>query len=297
MIKNPVPWPNGAKCAVSLTFDMDADSFLHLHRPHDSYRRVSTISSLRYGPEIGVERIVETYAELGIRQTFFVPSWCIETYPHAVEKMLKAGHEVAHHGYIHEHYNEQPGAEQEAYWMDKCIDIIEKFTGNKPRGFRAPLYNFSENSAEMLAERNFLYDASCMGDDVPYLMKTKKGDVLALPTPWACDDWPPYVQIPDINYMMQIQSPETALKLFRSEFEAQYEYGGLFILTCHPFVTGRLARWMKTAEFLKDLRENYDVWFAPMEEIAQYVLELKDQGKWQPREETQPYYSEPVRIS
>ena len=30
MIKNPVPWPNGAKCAVSITFDMDADSLIHI---------------------------------------------------------------------------------------------------------------------------------------------------------------------------------------------------------------------------------------------------------------------------
>ena len=23
MIKNPLPWPNGARCAVALTFDLD----------------------------------------------------------------------------------------------------------------------------------------------------------------------------------------------------------------------------------------------------------------------------------
>ena len=30
MINNPVPWPNRARCAVAFTFDMDADSNLHL---------------------------------------------------------------------------------------------------------------------------------------------------------------------------------------------------------------------------------------------------------------------------
>ena len=26
MIRNPIPWPNGARCACAITFDMDADS-------------------------------------------------------------------------------------------------------------------------------------------------------------------------------------------------------------------------------------------------------------------------------
>ena len=36
MIANPIPWPNGAKCAVAITFDMDADSLIHVARPDDS---------------------------------------------------------------------------------------------------------------------------------------------------------------------------------------------------------------------------------------------------------------------
>jgi hypothetical protein len=48
MIKNPVPWPDGAKCAVAITFDMDADSILHLHHPKTSISRISGLSMLRH---------------------------------------------------------------------------------------------------------------------------------------------------------------------------------------------------------------------------------------------------------
>lgn len=102
MILNPVPWPNGAKVACAITFDMDADSLVHLEHPKDSIRRVSTISMLRYGPQVGVPRILEAYRRYGIKQTFFVPAWCIEQYPRAIEAMVKDGHEVGFHGYIHE---------------------------------------------------------------------------------------------------------------------------------------------------------------------------------------------------
>ena len=81
---------------------MDADSLIHLEHPGDAVSRVSALSVLRDGPEVAVPRILESYARLDICQTFFVPACCIEPYPQAVEAMAAGGHEVGHHGYIHE---------------------------------------------------------------------------------------------------------------------------------------------------------------------------------------------------
>ena len=44
MIQNPIPWPNGAKCAVAITFDMDADSLIHIARPEDGFDRLYPVS-------------------------------------------------------------------------------------------------------------------------------------------------------------------------------------------------------------------------------------------------------------
>ena len=90
MIHNPIPWPNGARCAACVTFDMDADSLVHIGHPTDGHSRVSAISMLQYGPKVAVPRIVDSYAALGIKQTFFIPAWCIETYPVARRKRPQA---------------------------------------------------------------------------------------------------------------------------------------------------------------------------------------------------------------
>ena len=79
MIRNPIPWPNGAKCAVAITFDMDADSLIHIAKPKDSYDRLYPISMGRYGPLVALPRILDTYERLGLKQSFFIPGWCIET--------------------------------------------------------------------------------------------------------------------------------------------------------------------------------------------------------------------------
>src|SRR5215218_4189917 len=89
MIRRPVPWPNGARVAVAITFDMDADSLVHIEHPRDSIGRISTISMLRYGPEVAVPRILDAYRRFGLKQTFFVPAWSIEHYPKAVEAMVR----------------------------------------------------------------------------------------------------------------------------------------------------------------------------------------------------------------
>jgi peptidoglycan/xylan/chitin deacetylase (PgdA/CDA1 family) len=295
MIKNAVSWPNGAKCACCLTFDMDADSLIHIEHPKDGHNRVSAISMLRYGPTVAVPRIVETYRELGIRQTFFIPAWCMEQYPEAVETILAGGHEIAHHSWMHENPQQQ-SLEDEAGWLDRGIETHVRMTGRKPRGWRVPLYNFSANSLDLLVSRGFEYDSSLMGDDVPYIIESRKdgGRLVELPSHWGLDDWPQWVQSMDLDYMMPIRAPKQGLETFKQEFEVARRYGGLWIPVVHPFVTGRLARWHFFSEFLAEVRERNDVWFAPLEDIAEHVKSQVAAGQYQPRIEQIPQYTAPV---
>jgi peptidoglycan/xylan/chitin deacetylase (PgdA/CDA1 family) len=298
MIDNPIPWPNGARCAACLTFDMDADSLIHLDHPADGFKRVSPISMLRYGPTIAVPRIVKTYKQLGIRQTFFVPAWCIERYPAAIEAMVEGGNEIGHHGYLHENPCEGT-AEEQGYWLDRGIDVIVRATGKRPRGWRAPLYNFSDCSIDLLLERGFQYDASLMGHDIPYLIETRngRGTLVELPSHWGLDDWPQYVHSIDLDYMMPVRAPLAGLRAFVEEFDACYKYGGLWVPVLHPFATGRLARWDALAQFIEQLLARGDVWFAPMEDIAAHVAQLVASGKWTPMRETLPQYDGPLGIA
>ena len=106
MIKNPIPWPNGARCAVAFTFDMDAESLMHLYFPDTAPNRVAMAAMLRYDAQVAVPRLLDLLARYQLRQTFFVPGWCIETYPKTIDAILTAGHELAHHGYMHEKLNQ-----------------------------------------------------------------------------------------------------------------------------------------------------------------------------------------------
>ena len=292
MLQRPVAWPNGAKVACAITLDMDADSLVHIHHGSNAPKKLSATSMLRYGPDIAIPRILDTYRRLGLKQSFFIPAWCIENHPKTVEAIVKDGHEIGYHGYIHEAPNSLSN-DQEHYWMCRSIEIIERHTGKRPRGNRSPLYHMSSKTPELLAMEGFMYDSSLMGDEVPYVLETPKGQLLELPVSWATDDWPPYVHAPDLNYMFQVLPPDRAMEVFMAEFEALRACpGGVWIGVWHPFVSGRLSRWQKVEQMIDYMLSTGDVWFATLEEIATHVNSLTSDGTYAPRIDQVPYHSE-----
>jgi hypothetical protein len=145
-----------------------------------------------------------------------------------------------------------------------------------------------------LAAEGFLYDSSLMGDDVPYLLSTPRGELVELPVSWATDDWPPYVHSIDLDYMFQILPPERAMEVFMAEFEAARSVGGaLWIGVWHPFVSGRLSRWLRIEKMIEYMLGTGEVWFARLEDIARHVLALRESGEYDIRIDRLPYYDQP----
>lgn len=293
MIQNPIPWPNGARCACAITFDVDADSLIHIARPKDSWNRLYPITMGRYGPTVGVPRILETYRRLGLKQSFFIPGWTMERYPEAVEAILKGGHEIGHHGYLHEDPTEI-SSEAERNAFEKALAIHRRMTGRKPRGYRAPVYNATQATIDLLIEHGFSYDSSLMADDIPYRMRSGGKYLYEVPPHWGSDDWPPFAHYAEIGYMMPVQPPEQGLAASFAEFEAQYEAGGFWMGIWHPFLTGRLARWAVVERWLEQVLATRKVWFAPLEEIVAHVERLVATGEYRVRTEELPYFTQPV---
>jgi peptidoglycan-N-acetylglucosamine deacetylase len=293
MIENPIPWPNGARCAVAFTFDMDAESLLHVNYRDTAPTRVALSSMLRYGPEIAVPRILALFARHNLKQTFFVPGWCVETYPKTIERILKAGHEIGHHGYLHARPNMQT-AEAEKESLQRGIAALVKASGKRPIGYRAPAYAFSQHTLGYLLEENFEYDSSLFGADIPYLISDGGRDLVELPTDMSLDDWTQYVCIGEFGYMLPIASPQRAMEVFRAEFDAAWRHGGLWNAVWHPFVSGRPARCDAIGDLLDYMTAKGGIWFAAMHEIAAHVRKVTADGHWTPRKDRLPYYTAPL---
>jgi peptidoglycan-N-acetylglucosamine deacetylase len=269
-------WPGKAPMAAAITFDMDADSLIHIADP-EGWKRPYAISMGQYGPNVGIPRILETYRRLGLRQTFFIPGWCVKTYPLAVEAILKDGHEVGCHGWIHE----DPAARtlaQQGEDLDRAIDAIAAFSGYRPRGYRAPVYQLTNDTPALLKDRRFAYDSSMMADDDPYALDLGGRTLIEIPTHWGIDDWPPFAHYAEIGYMMPVRGPTEGLAPFFEEFEAARADGGLWHAVWHPFLTGRRARWQVVERWLETALLT-GAWFATLSQIADHAESLRQAGQ------------------
>jgi peptidoglycan/xylan/chitin deacetylase (PgdA/CDA1 family) len=296
MIKNPIPWPNGARCAVAFTWDVDADSAVHAAYPDSADNHVATLSLMRYDPEVAIPRIVELFGRYAIPLTFFVPGWTIENYPSAVDLMLKNAHEIAHHGYLH-HDNNRMSRQQELDVLCRGIEIIKRVTGRRPLGYRTPNIasnGVSRNTLDLLIQEGFEYESSLFGDDVPYVLKNDHGNIIEIPCIHGLGDWAHYMNWRDFDYHMPISTPARAIELFKAEFDAAWQHRGMWMCVWHPPISGRLARCAAIEPLIQYMREKADVWFASMGDIAAHVNSTIISGKWKPRIDKLPYWVSPI---
>jgi hypothetical protein len=98
----------------------------------------------------------------------------------------------------------------------------------------------------------------------------------------------------DFNWMLPIQAPERAYEVYRTEFDAAWRYGGLWIAVWHPFVSARLGRIDAMDRLIRDMHDRGGIWFATTEQIAQHVRTVIDAGQWAPRVRKLPYPRGPI---
>jgi len=130
------------------------------------------------------------------------------------------------HGYLHERSNEI-AKDDELYWLGRGLEAYRRHIGAGPRGWRAPSFAFSKYSLRYLLDAGFEYDSSLMCDDIPYALKDGNASLLEFPVDWKLDDFPHYAHNRDLGYRMPISSPQRAMEVSRSEFDAAWEFGAM----------------------------------------------------------------------
>ena len=256
-------WPGNTKCVVMLSFDLDGVSAV-LSRDPEAAARPTVMSRAEFGPKVGVFRILDLLERYDIPASFFIPGYVAERNEETVREIARRGHEVGHHGYMHE-----PPASlepvEEAQVLDKGIEILEGITGERPLGYRAPSWDLTQHSLGFLAERGFVFDSSLMDHDAPHFVDTPRGRLVEIPVDWALDDAHYYAFHRGAGSM---NTPEDVYKAWEWEFDGAYQYGSAFILTMHPQVTGRLAKMMVLERLVNYIQAHADVEFMRCIDVA-----------------------------
>ena len=288
MIVNPPPWPNGARCAVAFTLDVDAETVVRVRHGGRTIDEPHALAHMRYDPLVGLPRLLDLFGGYGIPITCFVPGRVARDWPEAVLRILDHPNEIAHHGDRHDWPSRQSRLE-EAETLQAGIEALQSLTGRRPEGWRAPYYALSRHSLDLLAEAGFLYESSLFLDDVPVLLQGERGSLWELPVPATLDDYNHYVSSRAFDHLGTISPPRLAREVFQAEFDAMWEWGGLWVAVWHPAVSGRPAQALAIRGLIEHMLRHEGVWFATLGDIARHARALQAEGRWSPRIERLPF--------
>ncbi len=264
---------------VCLTFDFDTQAGLMA-------RGMLTPTPLSRG-EFGAMasgRILTFLRERGIRSTWFVPGFTIESWPKESAAVAEAGHEVAHHSWAHIPPAAQTREQEEADLV-RAHDCIRRLTGRAARGYRSPSWDLSPNTIDLLVAHGFRYDSSLMGADyVPY--RARRGDVaevgkpyrfgeptdlIEMPISWSLDDFPhfEFLRTPE-TVLASMQPARAVMQSWLDEFLYMKKTvdWGVLTYTMHPYVIGRGYRMLALEELVASLADEGAV-FMTMEDAAE----------------------------
>ena len=248
--------PAGRNLVVFIGFDLDVDSAEAL-RGEDPATRSRGVFAVKRG----VAKILDVLARYSVKATFFVPGWVARNYPETVYAIVKAGHEVAGHGYAHERLDKLT-RDEERLTLTLMVESLKPY--GPVKGFRAPYWRLSPNTFDLLASIGIVYDSSLMDDEEPYVLKVGEKSLVELPVDWRLDDWP-YMEHHRTYTVREL------VETWLEELEDAARRGGYVSLTMHPQCVGRGARVRVLEEVVRRAIQ-LGAWMPTGSELASYML-------------------------
>lgn len=148
--------------------------------------------------ESRVERNTRTllalFARHNVCATFFTLGWVAERHPALIRDIVRAGHEIACHGYEHRLiYRQTPDEFRRD--VQRARGILEDLTGQPVYGYRAPSYSITARSLwalDILIEEGFQYDSSIFpihhdrygmpeAERFPHVLTRNEGSIIEFP--------------------------------------------------------------------------------------------------------------------
>jgi len=264
------PWPAPYTSSMFLSFDVDAESAWTGKDPSHAERLV-TMSFGGFEARVGTPKLLELLDRLGLRATFFITGWSVEAHPAMAESILRAGHEVGHHGYHHLLPDpHDPFIEEE---LERGFEVLKRRLGVVPKGYRAPSGEFCEQLRASLVRHGIVYTSSFRDDVRPYRHVLADGEpgTIELPITASYDDW--LLGLTNRFSPRPIFPREHVLSIWKDELDETRDWGAMVTTVLHPQCSGRPMRLRLLREFLQYAQSCPDLWIATGEAIAAHFAE------------------------
>lgn len=269
-------WPGGKRLAVYLALNLEWFSFgegLGAELvPSGPQPDVLNYAWRDYGNRVGVFRIADLFAELGLPVSLLVNAAMVEEAPQAVAAFRDA--EIVAHGRSNsERQGTLPEAEERRLVAETAA-ALEKHCGQRPRGWLGPWISQSTATPDLLHEEGYEYLLDWCHDDQPIWMRTRRGKILSVPYPQELNDIPQIVARKREGDEFADMIVD-AFAVMRAECDKRPLVMGIAL---HPYIVGWPHRFRHLKRALSQIVSAADdsVWFTTTGAVAAHAASLPD---------------------
>jgi len=154
------------------------------------------------------QTLLDLFDKHNVTATFFTLGYIAEKFPELIEKIVKKGHEIGSHSYSHLDIRKST-KEQFEENLIKSIQILEKTSGEKVNGFRAPYFSIDCNTfwAIDVMRQHLKYDSSIFPVKTPlYGLPTAPRNIYkpSRKNPLDNDESESFIEIPPATSKMPV---------------------------------------------------------------------------------------------
>jgi hypothetical protein len=258
----PVGWPEGRRLAVSISVMLEgwSDGAAPGIGPMGNVLQAGTLdlqarSWAEYGVHEGAWRLLDVLAAAEVCAVFYVSGIVAERQADLLRAIVDAGHPVAAHGWAQEIIPPTQTAEAEFADIRRCRAALAAVA--TPNGWLSPRCTASERTTDLLAQEGFAWHADFFDRDLPRVVQTPSGGMVAVPFTMEINDMPLSVRYG--------QEPEAFTRTLSRILDGWHDLVPqrpcCMDVTVHAHIFGRVFGAIEFARSLAMLRaQEEDVW-------------------------------------
>ena len=268
-------WPNGARLAVYVGFNLEhfafGDGLGACIAPSSPQPDVLNYAWREYGNRVGAWRCLDLFNQLALPTGAIINTALYSHCPELIQAFAQRGDELIGHGHSNSMRQGAFSEEDERALLTGCRERIEHHSGTAPSGWLSPWISESLATPDLLAESGYRYSLNWCHDDQPTLMSTRTGKPLwSIPYPQELNDIPMIVgrQLDgkDFAHMVIDNLDEMRLQAVRQPL--------VMGIALHPYIVGqpyRLRHLRRALEHIARARDAGEIWLTTPGAICQHA--------------------------
>ena len=268
-------WPNGARLAVYIGFNLEhfafGEGFGACIGPVSPQPDVLNYSWREYGNRVGAWRCLELFDQLALPTAAIINTALYDHCPELVAAFVQRGDEIVGHGHTNSERQNTLDEAAESALLTTCRKRIQAESGIAPKGWLSPWIAETRSTPDLLLEAGYSYTLNWCHDDQPLPMRTRSGQYLwSIPYPQEVNDIPAIMA----RQMNGKDFADLIIDNLDEMLDQSHRQPLVMGIALHPYIIGqpyRLRHLRRALEHLTKAREKGQIWITTPGAICQHV--------------------------